>query len=109
KWLLSAWNKQHEPSRATAIGAGVCGSMVVLLHVIFQRALGFSLADVAANPETYLFWLALPSLIYIAAGAVAGRALNQRQREQVATVAGSPAVPAARRMPHGIVAGGTND
>lgn len=109
KRLLSAWNPRHDPARATAIGAAASCGIVVLLHVIFQRALGFSLADVAANPETYLFWLALPSLIYILAGGVAGRVLNHRQREEVTTAPQSQVVPAARQLPHGTVMGGYDD
>lgn len=50
-----------------------------VLHFLFQRALGFTLADVAANPETYLLWLGLPSLIFIAAGGIASRQWNLQQ------------------------------
>ncbi len=85
KRLLSALNPQHTPARAVVIGSATCFAIVVILHLVFQRALGFTIADVVANPETYLFWLAFPSLIYIVAGGVASRTWNPRQSQVIET------------------------
>jgi hypothetical protein len=76
KRVVSAFNPQHDEQRAILIGAGTCLILVTILHILFQRMLGFTLADVVANPETYLFWLAIPSLIYIVVGGAASWELN---------------------------------
>ena len=77
KWLLSVLNPQHTRRRAIIVGSVICFALTFILHLVFQRALGFALSDVIANPETYLLWLGFPSLIYIAAGGAASWELNR--------------------------------
>lgn len=76
-WLLSILNPQHAPRRAVVIGMVACFALIVIVQLFFQRALGFTLADVIANPETYLLWLGFPSLLFIAAGGVASWQWNR--------------------------------
>ncbi len=76
-WLLSLLNPQHAPRRAVIIGMVACFTLIVSVQLFFQRALGFTLADVIANPETYLLWLGFPSLLLIAAGGVASWQWNR--------------------------------
>lgn len=83
KRLLFAFNTQHVPQRTVTIGFATCLAIVVILQLGFQRALGFTLSDVIANPETYLLWLGIPSLIYLAAGSVASLQLNLPQERKI--------------------------
>lgn len=77
------FNPRHSESRSIAVGTFMCFIIVLVFHVLLQRALGFSMSDVVSNSETYLLWLGFPSLIYIAAGGVASRKLFLLRKESV--------------------------
>ncbi len=81
-WLLPLVNPRHAPRRAVIVGVATCVTVAAIVHLAFQRALGFALSDVIANPETYLLWLGLPSLIYLAAGGVASWQWDLEQRRR---------------------------
>ncbi len=67
-------NPQHDPRRAVVIGATVCFAIVLLIHLALRAALNYSLADLLSMHA--LFWLELPALVFIVAGAIASRQFN---------------------------------
>jgi hypothetical protein len=76
-WGISAaWNREQAPNKAVAIGVGTCIVIAVLLVVLLNQGLGVTWTRTLA--ETLTFWLALPLLVYIAAGGAASWALNRR-------------------------------
>ncbi len=79
--IVTFLNRDHSERWAMVIGSATCLAITGILLILFQRMLGFTLADVAANPETFLFWFALPSLIFMAAGGLAGRQFNRTTNE----------------------------
>jgi hypothetical protein len=82
KHVVAIFNAPRSEGRAITIGSATCLFITVLLLVIFQRMLGFTFADMLANSETFLFWFALPSLIFIAAGGMAARQLVRIESEK---------------------------
>lgn len=62
--LLSVLNPTHAPLSAILVGAAVALVIAALLHV----GLGFS--PDSLTWETYLFWVGIPSAIYVIVGAV---------------------------------------
>lgn len=76
KKLAAVLNPEQQARRATLIGLIACLLVVGIFHLVAQRGLGFAVSDVIDNAETYLLWLGIPSLIYIAAGSAAMYALN---------------------------------
>lgn len=76
-WGLSvAWNHEHAPDQALAIGAGTCLGITLLFIVVFFQGLGVTWTRTVA--ETLTFWVMLPLLVYIVAGGLASWALNRR-------------------------------
>jgi hypothetical protein len=76
-WGISAaWNREHAPTKAVAIGSGTCVVIAVVLIVVLSQGLGLRWTSTVA--ETLTFWLALPLVIYILAGGTAGWELNRR-------------------------------
>jgi len=61
--LLLALKAQGSPGRAAAIGLLVAGGLAVLVNILLVR--GISPYWGAFWPQGYLFWLGLPSLIFI--------------------------------------------
>jgi hypothetical protein len=74
---LARWNPQQAQGRAIGIGVTTGLAVVVLGHVALSWALGRSLFSLGA--ATYLFWIGLPSLLYIGAGGGLAWRLNQGQ------------------------------
>jgi hypothetical protein len=75
--LSSFLNPEHVPQRAVGIGIAVCLGIVVLLHLALRSAMNFSLPDLLS--EHALFWLELPSLIFVVAGGAASARLTRPQ------------------------------
>jgi hypothetical protein len=67
-------NPQNEPQRAAVIGAGVCFAIVLFLHFALRAAMSYALPDLLSMHA--VFWLELPSAIFIVAGGVAARQLT---------------------------------
>lgn len=88
--VASKFNPRRSAGRAIMIGSTTCLIVALLLLVIFQRMLGFSFADVLANPETFLFWFVLPAVIFVAAGGLAGREINRVSDERFRTLPAGP-------------------
>jgi hypothetical protein len=80
-WLLALWNPHHVSGRAILIGAVAAFAVVALcqlgLHLALEAGLGRSLFSLGA--ETYLFWVGLPGLLHIGAGALGAWRLNLQQ------------------------------
>ncbi len=74
KGVSIVFNPRHEPQRAAIVGASVCLAIVILLHLALRSAMNFLLPDLLSMHA--LFWLEIPSLIFIVAGGVATRKLN---------------------------------
>lgn len=74
KGVSIVFNPQYESQQATIIGASVCLAIVILLHLALRSAMNFSLPDLLSMHA--LFWLEIPSLIFIVVGGVATRKLN---------------------------------
>ncbi len=56
-------NPHNAPRQQSIIGMGVCFAIVVLLHLALRSAISFSLPDLLSMHA--LFWLELPSMIFI--------------------------------------------
>lgn len=69
--VSAVFNPQREPKRAVAIGTGVCFALIVLLHLALRSAMNYSLPDLLSMHA--LFWLGIPSMIFIVAGGLATR------------------------------------
>jgi hypothetical protein len=80
-WLLAVANSHHTPARAILIGAtatiGIVALCQLALHLALEAGLGRSLFSLGA--ETYLFWVGLPGLLHIGAGALGAWRLNLGQ------------------------------
>jgi len=74
--LCAAWNREHAPGRALAIGAGACAAPAALIALALAASAGPAWTSSLA--ETLGFWLGLPLLVYIAAGGLASLELNRR-------------------------------
>lgn len=74
KAVSVVFNPENEPRRAAVIGAGVCFAIIVLLHLALRSAMSYTLPDLLSMHA--LFWLELPSAIFIAAGGLAARQLT---------------------------------
>jgi hypothetical protein len=68
-WLSSVLNPRRVSARAIMIGLVTCLGIALLLNLALQQALSLSWSALVS--EAYLFWLGLPSLIYVGAGGVA--------------------------------------
>lgn len=97
KKALFVLNSKHSPRRAALIGSSVCLILAALFHFAVQFGLGFALVDVFANLETYLLWLGIPTLLYVAVGGAAAWRLNAHWSEasepSVAVKSGSRPLP----------------
>src|SRR5579859_467211 len=73
--LCAAWNREHVPGRALAIGAGACAAPAALIALALA---GVGPAWTPSLAETLGFWLGLPLLVYIATGGLASLELNRQ-------------------------------
>lgn len=78
-YAVSRLNPQHSERRAIVVGTASCFVIAVILFLAFHQMLGFASGDISANPETFIFWFALPAIVFVAAGAFASRQLNFEQ------------------------------
>ncbi len=72
--LLARLNSSGNPGRGMLLGFGstiVLTAVVTLVLVVTGMPLTLDV-----YPQTYLFWVGLPSLLYVAAGAVGARRLS---------------------------------
>ncbi len=74
KAVSLVFNPQHKPPRAVAIGASVCFGIILLLHLPLRSAMNYALPDLLSMHT--LFWLEMPSAIFIVAGGLGNRKLN---------------------------------
>jgi hypothetical protein len=74
-WALATWNAHQSTGRAILMGAATALVVVVVGQFTLSWALGRSLFSFGA--ATYLFWIGLPSLLYVGAGGVLARWLTQ--------------------------------
>lgn len=72
--LLARFNHPHETGRALMLGVVASLFIVLLFQISIRLILGHPLARLGS--ETYLFWLGLPAVVHIAAGAVGAWRLN---------------------------------
>jgi hypothetical protein len=74
--LLPVFDPNQQPLRAAAVGGGVTAIIAAALYAGAQSLPGGHFA--AVHVETFLFWLALPLLLYVGAGIVGATRLNAR-------------------------------
>ena len=72
--LLPRLNPSSRPGRSMLYGFGITIVVVVLVTLIAAIA-GAPMAF-NFNPQTYMFWVGLPALLYVAAGAVGAERLS---------------------------------
>jgi len=76
QWLLLRFNPRHASTQALFIGLGLGIGCWFVVNLILLVMPGSRLT--LAYPETYLFWFAVPGLIYVVASVLTSRTLNVR-------------------------------
>lgn len=76
KLLLRWFNRPHEGGRAILIGVAASLAIILAFQFSLRQLMGQPLANLGA--ETYLFWLGLPALVHIGAGAFGSWRLNHQ-------------------------------
>lgn len=76
--LLPRLNRSGSPTRAALVGALVAFTIWLVFYALQAFALGDRLT--LAYPATFLFWIGLPGVVYVAAAAWGARRLAMMER-----------------------------